>query len=252
MKRNSAQPGGISGRQRATLVGFGITSWAAGGVATFISHNGAGAASLVAVGALCGMFAFVGRWPSRISMSGNEISWIDVTDVVDSQILAARASGEGGTVLAELAHLRRRLDTLQRTGSAPEHPAQVYDDAVLAALRRVLPGAEIIERRDRSRATADFLLWSGGAEIQVETKWRADADRPFAGSTLPELISGLPAQPALLVVANICHPPSTGAVRGVARSLGDRGRIVAWRSTADDRELGAVLQALLQVAGQAA
>jgi hypothetical protein len=243
-------PGGMTRPQRLALVGFGLASWAAGGAATFISQNGAGAASLVAVGAVCGIFAFVGRWPSRISMSGNEISWVEVKDVIDSQIVAARASGEADSVLAELANLRERLDLLQRTGSAPAHPAQVYDEAALAAIRRVLPAAEVIERGDRSRSTADFLLWYCGAELQVETKWRPDPERPFGGTTLPQLFGHLPPRAVLLVMANISNPPSGSAVRTMAQALGERGRIVAWRSVDDDPELGVALHDLLQVARQ--
>jgi hypothetical protein len=246
----SALPGGMTRRQRLTLIGIGLASWAAGGAATFISQNGAGAASLVAVGAVCGMFSFVGRWPSQISMSGNEISWLGVKDVIDSQIVAARASGEADSVLTELTSLRQRLDLLQRTGSAPAHPAQIYDEAALAAIRRVLPAAEVIERGDRSRATADFLLWYHGAELEIETKWRPDPERPFAGSTLPALISHLPPRAVLLVMANLSNPPRASAVRTLEQAMGERARIVAWRSIEDDQELGAALHALLEVARQ--
>jgi hypothetical protein len=65
---------GISMSYRVTLLAAGLASWGAGGVASFVSGNGAGAAALVAVGALCGGVALIGRWPSRISMSGNELT----------------------------------------------------------------------------------------------------------------------------------------------------------------------------------
>jgi hypothetical protein len=114
----------ISKRSRRTLVAVGLMSWLAGGAASFLGKNGAGAAALVAVGAVCGVLALMGRWPSRISMSGNELSWPEVKETVDSQIEVAEKSGEASEALRELKELRERLDVLQRTGSVPEHPAE--------------------------------------------------------------------------------------------------------------------------------
>jgi hypothetical protein len=89
---------GISMSYRVTLLAAGLASWGAGGVASFVSGNGAGAAALVAVGALCGGVALIGRWPSRISMSGNELTWEDVRETVDSQIEVVRAAGEDSSL----------------------------------------------------------------------------------------------------------------------------------------------------------
>lgn len=123
----------IGGWRRAVLAAVGLTALLAGGAASFLSKNGAGAAALVAAGTVCAVLALMGRWPSRISMSGNEFSWDDIKETVDSQIEVAENSGEANDALSELRELRERLDVLQRTGSIPEHPAETYDKSVWAA-----------------------------------------------------------------------------------------------------------------------
>jgi hypothetical protein len=64
----------VSPRSRVALAVGGAASWAAGGVASFMGSNGAGAAALVLAGAICGILSLMGRWPSRISMSGNVLA----------------------------------------------------------------------------------------------------------------------------------------------------------------------------------
>ena len=61
----------ISARTRLSLGALGSISWAAGGVASFMSDNGAGAAGLIAAGVICAALALIGRWPTRIAMSGS-------------------------------------------------------------------------------------------------------------------------------------------------------------------------------------
>jgi hypothetical protein len=240
----------ISARNRATLMAVGLISWAAGGVATFLSGNGAGAAALIAVGAGCGVLALMGRWPSRIALSGNELSWDAVRETVDSQIQVAQGSGEADSALAELEELRERLVVLQRTGSVPEHPAEIYDGAVEEAMRRLFPRAEVIRQGIHSPGVADFLVACDGGQAFVETKWRSDVARPFGGSTLPPLIERLPPGAKLLVVMNALDPPSAAANKIVEDALGDGGRIVRWRDVRDDGALGAALGSLLAEAGR--
>lgn len=84
----------ISQRNRIALAAAGLASWAAGGAASFLSGNGAGAAALVAVGGICGMLGLMGRWPSRISMGGSDFFWEDVQETVNSQIQAAEQKGK--------------------------------------------------------------------------------------------------------------------------------------------------------------
>jgi hypothetical protein len=169
----------IGQRNRVALAAAGLGSWAAGGAASFLSGNDAGAAALVAVGGICGVLGLMGRWPSRISMAGSEFSWEDVQKTVNSQIQAAERSEEDDSVLAELKELRDRLNVLQQTGSVPEHPAQAYDGAVRAAIGRLLPGAEVIRQEVRSRDVADFVIRHQGSELLMETKWRSDPAQQF-------------------------------------------------------------------------
>jgi hypothetical protein len=171
----------IGQRNRVALAAVGLGSWAAGGAASFLRGNGAGAAALVAVGGICGVLGLMGRWPSRISMAGSEFSWEDVQKTVNSQIQAAERSEEGDSVLAELKELRDRLNVLQRTGFVPEHPAQAYDGAVRAAIGRLLPGAEVIRQEVRSRDVADFVIRHQGSELLMETKWRSILHSNLAG-----------------------------------------------------------------------
>ena len=240
----------ISQRNRIALAAAGLASWAAGGAASFLSGNGAGAAALVAVGGICGMLGLMGRWPSRISMGGSDFFWEDVQETVDSQIQAAEQKGEGESVLAELKELRERLNVLQRTGTVPEHPAQAYDRAVRDAISRLLPGAEIIRQQRRSREVADFVIRHKGSELFVETKWRSDPAQQFGGSTLSALVQHLPPRARLLVVVNA--PPMPRAHAIVKDALEERGRIVMWRDVSDDHALGKALTLLLGKAAEPA
>lgn len=241
---------GISQGYRVALLAVGLASWGAGGVASFISGNGAGAASLVVVGAFCGGVALIGRWPSRISMSGNEVAWEDVRATVDSQIEVVQAAGEDSSVLHELRYLRERLDYLQRTGSVARHPAEVYDEEVTAAVVRLLPEAELRAQVNRSRSRADFTMDYRGYRVLIETKWRADSEGPFAGRTLPQLLERLDKDAKLLVVVNASPSSLSVAQQVVAGVLGARGRVVGWRNVRDDPSLGTALSALLDMEGE--
>jgi hypothetical protein len=236
----------ISDKHRVALVAAGAGSWAAGGAASFMSGNGAGAAALVAVGGICGVLGLMGRWPSRISMGGSDLFWEDVQKTVNSQIQVAEQSGEDETVLAELNELRDRLNVLQQTGTVPEHPAQAYDRAIRAAIGRLLPGADVIRQQRRSREVPDFVVRYQGNELFVETKWRSDPTQHFGGSTLQALVSRLPPQAMLLVVVNA--PPMPRAHAIVEEQMGQRGKIVVWQDVSDDRTLGEALTSLLSTA----
>jgi hypothetical protein len=232
---------------------IGLASWLAGGGASFVGSNGPGAAALIAVGGICSMLGLMGRWPSRISMSGNEVTWETIDLAVTSQIQVAADNDESETVLAELTSLRERLTELQRTGIVPKHPAQVYDDDVVAAVRRLLPRAEIIRQEAaRNRTIADFVIRYRGRTLFVETKWRADPSRPFGGSTLPLLTQGLPKDARLLVITNTSVPPLPTAQETLRQTMGDRSRIVQWLDAADDGLLAEALTSLLTGAVPAA
>lgn len=242
----------MGGKHRVALTMAGLASWLAGGTASFVGNNGAGAAALIAVGGLCGMVGLMGRWPSRISMSGNEVTWEAIDQAVSSHIQVAADNDEGETVLAELTSLKERLAELQQTGTVPKHPAQIYDDGVVAAIRRLLPRAEIIWQEARDRATADFIIRYRGSTLFIETKWRADPSRPFGGSTLPLLTQRLPEDARLLVITNTSVPPLPTAHEKLRQTVGDRGRIVQWLDAADDGSLAEALMSLLTGAVPAA
>ena len=76
----------ISSGGRIALLVVGLASWAAGGAVAFLNNNGAGAAALVITGALTSALGLVGRWPSRVAVSGNEISWESIDQTMESQI----------------------------------------------------------------------------------------------------------------------------------------------------------------------
>lgn len=241
-----AAPRSIGILARVVMALVGVTSWIGGGVASFIGSNGAGAAALVAVGAASGGIAVVGAWPSRISLSGNEVSWDDINQAVDSQIKVASAGDEPNEVLAELQILRQRLEALQRTGSAPNHPAQVYDEEVMDAIKRLVPEVFITKSEPRTRSTPDFSVRTRRSQLYLETKWRPDTLKPYAGSTLPQLLAQLPAGSKLLVVVNAPASSVRQAQAVVSDSIGDNGRVVAWRTNLDDPQLAEALTALLE------
>jgi hypothetical protein len=243
--RGQLPAGRIGAWHRVALTVAGLASWLAGGAAAFTGSNGLGAAALIAVGGICGMLGLMGRWPSRISMSGNEVTWETVEQTVTSQIQVAVDNDESETVLAELTTLRHRLAELQRSGVVPRHPAQIYDDQVVAAIRRLLPQAEIVGQESPDRATPDFVVRYRRSTLFAETKWRADPARPFGGSTLPLLVQGLKPDARLLVITNTSVPPLPSAYQTLQQALGDRGCIVEWLDPADDGSLAEALAALL-------
>jgi hypothetical protein len=236
----------ISIWHRRILAVIGLMSWAAGGVASFRTTNGAGAAALVAAGVVCEVLALVGRWPSQISLSGSGLSWDEIKETVNSQIEVAEKSGETGDVLRELKVLRDRLDVLQRTGSVPEHPAEIYDESVEAAFRRLFPDFEVIRQPIRSRSIADFIVRNQQDQFFVETKWRVDPTQPFGGSTLPRLAQSLPPEAKLLVVVNTAIWRPT-VIKNLEDVLGERGRIVTWRDVRDDSAVAEAVTSLLRV-----
>lgn len=232
----------MSRRARLGLISSGFLSWAAGATATFTSGEGSGAVALIGAGAGAGLLGLLGRWPSRISMSGTELAWLEVKETVDEQIDAAQDAGEEGAV-RELEDLRRRLERMERTGDAPRHPAAQYDDAVEQAIRRSVPGATLHKADRRSRAVADFEVVLGSRTLLIESKFKSDPQRPFQGSTLAPLLDKLSESERLLIVTN--SHDARGAEMVVAEHR-DRVRIVTWIGPADDAELSAVLTQFLR------
>lgn len=226
---------------RRGLVGGGCVSWAAGAVATFVGGEGSGAVALIGSGALASLLGLIGRWPSKISVSGNEISWYELKETVDEQIEAAQDAGNEGAV-HELEELRHRLEEMQRTGTATRHPAADYDDAVEQAIHRILPGATLRKTVGRSRDKADFELTHGSKVLLVESKFKYDPRRPFQGTTLAPLLARLTDNEALLVVTNSLDTRGAGAVISDHQ---DRVQIITWASPNDDSALRAALDRLL-------
>ncbi len=228
--------------QRLLLGGASVGSWVGGAAATFVSDNGAGAAALVAAGAATGVVSLMGRWPTKLTFSGSEFAWDEVHEAVDEQIAAAEESDEAAPVLEELRTLSARLRALETTGVAPLPPAELYDQQVEAALRRILPEARIERQGVRDRQVADFLVRHRGRHLFVETKWRRDAERPFRGGTLSQLLSHLDPNQRLLVVVNA---GDVGAARRLLSDALPRGVVVGWRDERDDEELERAVREVL-------
>jgi len=233
----------MSRRSRWALGVMGVMSWAAGGVASFLGGSGAGAAALVIAGLISAGLGLIGRWPSRISMSGSEFSWEEIKATVETQIEVAEESGEGSAVIAELKVLEQRLELLRQTGTVAEHPAEIYDRAVEAAIHRLYPSASIVASESRSRTAPDFTVTINKDGFFLETKWRADSTRPFRGSTMPALIDNLPPNSRLLVVIN-ANTATSEAGKVIEDGLGSRGRIVQWHDVSDDANLAVAVEAI--------
>jgi hypothetical protein len=230
---------------RITLAAAGLASWVAGGTASFLGKGGAGAAALIVAGAVCLVMSMVGRWPTRISVSGNELSWDAVKETVQSQIESTESTESTDGSTADLKILLDRLTALQQTGVAPDPPAEIFDRGVEAATRRLLPGAEVIRSRPRSKDTPDYLVRYDGGEFWMETKWRADPDAPFRGRTLPGLLDWVRGKGKLLVVVNASDDQVTAARDLVSQALDGDGKVVGWRDVRDDSTLAQALAALL-------
>lgn len=236
----------IAERVRWSLGVAGGLSWLAGCAATFFTDNGPGAVALVATGAAGLLLGLIGQWPQRIGVSGSEVSWPEVRETVSSAI-AASESDPAESATEELRGLLGRLEQLRLTGSAPAHPADQYDRAVEAAVRRLFPLAVLTARQRRLRTLPDFEVELDGRTILLETKWRQNPERPMGGSTLPELVQALPPDAVLIVVSN-ANDVSGG--RQVLRDLLPlRGYIVSWKDTRDDTALAKAFDAALASAG---
>jgi hypothetical protein len=230
----------MSHRVRWGVGAAGLAAGAAGTVATFVNTNGAGAAALVAVGAAGGSIAAIGRWPSRVTVSGHEIEWLEIRQTIDSQISRVEDADGTGGALSELRLLRERLTLLERTGRVAPEPAELYDQDVLAALERLAPGVVVKRSVVRSRSVPDFEVRKGGRVVHVETKWRSDVNEPFAGSTLPTLLEALGDEAPLIVVVNsrvlrlnaFTHRPE----------VAERLAVLPWLDASDDAALGSALR----------
>ena len=239
-RRGSAQ---MKRTERIAIGATGLGSWVAGSIATFTRSEGSGAAALIAAGVAASILALIGHWPSRMVVSGNELSWDDVVESVDQQIEAATDAGEN-TAVRELEDLRRRLSEAQRTGSLPVHPAAEYDEALFAALRRVLPGLAVSAAPGRARDQADFELKMDQLTLLVESKYKSDPRRPFRGSTLSPLLSRVRGSDRLLVVTNAIHVDD--ARTALNEAIGTRGRVISWLGPKDDDALRAAVDELLR------
>jgi hypothetical protein len=230
---------------RITLALTGLASWIGGGIASLLGKGGAGAVALIVAGAVCLVISLVGRWPSRISVSGNEFYWDAVEETVQTQIESAESAEPTSSSAAELKILRNRLTRLRQTGVVPDSEAEIFDRGVEAAIQRLLPGAQVVRRQPRSKDTADFLVRYESGELFVETKWRADPNAPFRGRTLPDLLESVHGQGKLLVVANASDDRVTQARALVSQKMGKDGKVVGWRNFRDDLALAHELMALL-------
>jgi hypothetical protein len=229
--------------ERIALGVAGLGSWVAGSIATFTKVEGSGAVALIAAGLGASILGLIGRWPTRIVVSGNEFSWAEVVQTVDQQIDAAKDAGENAAV-PQLESLRRRLSEAQRTGVLPMHPAAEYDEALHEALRRALPGLGISAASGRARDQADFELKMGGIKLLVETKYKSDPRRSFKGSALGPLLSGVGVADRLLVVTNAFNVDD--ARQTVNERLGTRGRVISWVGPKDDDVLRTAVDELVR------
>jgi hypothetical protein len=196
---------------------------------------------LVAGGAVAGGFAAIGRWPTRVVVSGHELSWEQIRQTVDSQIQVVQE--DRPDAVKELTVLRERLDRLQRTGEFQRHPAADYDDAVTEALRRVAASGQLLRSTVVSRQVPDFELVDGDRRTYVETKWRTNPRATFRWDTLSQLLPGLPPAACLLVVTNATDVAA--AREQLSATEGIRIRFVSWNDEEDDDELHAALSELL-------
>lgn len=237
---------GIGLPTRVTLAGAGAVSWAAGGVATFIGKGNAGATALIILGAASLLVALMGRWPSRIAVSGNEVSWDAVKDTVESQIEAAESVETDGGGKRQLEDLLIRLITLRQTGVAPPPAAELYDRGVVAAVQRLIPGADVVALRVKDKEIPDFVVRHGGSEFYLETKWRENQDADFRGRTLPSMLDWVAGKGKLLVVVNAAAGHVTDQARSrVSERLGRDGQVVGWLDARDDTALAQALKTLL-------
>lgn len=248
-------PAPLGSRGRVVLALVGTASWLAGGVATFLAGAAAGAAALVLAGAACWLVAvLVSGRPA--DGAGRTEAWPQVREAVTAQVAAAEATEDPGTV-EELRSLQRRLEALERTGTAPTHPAEDYAREVSAAVARLVPDGQVRAPRPvavaRDAAPAvqgeGVVVTLGDRTATVLTRWRRDPTLTYQADGLPTLLKRLPAGSRLLLVVNTVG--TMNAEHHVEEALGGRGRVVSWRGTGDDWGLRTALRALLEPAATA-
>jgi hypothetical protein len=221
-------------RTRIALVVFGALSWLGGGVGAYVADNDIASTALVVGGVGALLVAAIGRWPSTISVGGNEASWRRrLAEQVEQEIDAAPPEAEPA-----LRSIQRQLEQPLSTSSGPA----AYDRRVVAAIEHVLPGATIRPKR-RAGTVSDFELTVDGSVLLIETKYVKPPAKTFSGRTLDPLLAQLATGPHLLVVSNA---PDVDVARDkVRRALGaQRAEVVSWRNDDDDAALLAAIERL--------
>jgi hypothetical protein len=172
-ERTSSVPLGGSTQWGLGLVGAACIC--AGGLAVFIADNVAGALGLLVVGVTLVVTASMGIVPTRVKIGGSGLVY-EASYVEGTQETLVEAIGRPGVSL----EVRRTVsDTIvdfneqfmARSGVVPQFARQLatqaYRISVLAALRRTLSDAEVIEPPPASDSF-DFVVRTSDKDIYVE------------------------------------------------------------------------------------
>ncbi|MQA87183.1 MAG: hypothetical protein GEV03_21780 [Streptosporangiales bacterium] len=218
---------------------LGLASWAVGGTGAFLARNDFASVALIVLGAAAVLTALIGRLPSRLRVGGHELSYQAVTEVIDQKI-----ENVPEPAVAVLEDLKRDLASLVPRADHPVTPPVQFDAAVSAALRRVLPAAEIHHPEVWTRDEPDFVVEVDGKTLLVETRYVRPNTGPYRGWDLGPLLQLVRQGRNLLVITNDEVAPEAHEVVAVTGADG-RARVMHWLGMIDDDSLAEAVGDLL-------
>lgn len=256
------KPVPISGSIRVLVSIFGLASWIAGGISTFVDKSNVGSTTLIVTGTFALMFAASGRWPTKIIVAGNEI---DLSEAVQAegnvelkseslQDISQRLFEETSAFLqmtqnkslaeTPVGNFETFLRELEQSSGIAD--VRAYDAAIAGFLSSHFPDAHVISQRSIDAELADFeLALPNSASLLIETKYIDPPANRFVGTTLDALISRIPADKRLLVIANVENVEL--ARTKLQKALGsNRADVVCWRGPMDDHELVSAINRFIQ------
>jgi hypothetical protein len=164
-------------------------------------------------------------------------------DLTFDSIRESEQSEATESAVAAVKGLADDLDKHLPADALLPHPSAVFADRVSQAIQRCLPNADVAVPSERS--IADYEVSYQGQKLLVVSKWQADLAQPFAMSEMSKVIERTPEGTRLLVVVEAAGLPDGERFTQLQEMLSSRGRIVAWRSEADDHLLTSAVSGIL-------
>lgn len=166
----------LSPKERGWSAVLAVMALGAGGVATFMTENGAGTAALVVAGLVMGVFALTGQALSRFKIGDTDVEF--ATKVGRKTLELAESDSSDPDIRAAARSVVE--DVADRSAEVPSsvrrlEKAAGYENAVVSALTRAY-GQELADIRKRTGLDAVI------GDVGVEIKYRQAGRPPGHGS----------------------------------------------------------------------